>query len=609
MAQPSLNGPCPCGSGKKFKRCCGAGGRTDLLATLQRLASAAIAAFEAGDMHQADRLVDQALARAPGDPGLLGIKGMVSFRLGKLDDGCRQIERALAGNPRDSRLHNFHGQILAEYGNNPSRIEAERAFGTAVSLDPGFVEAWYNLGRVQLTLSKPHEAILSFTQAERHAPNDPGLQFHLAKARYLMRESAAAAAAIEKARASGFDPTLAKLWLAQIRHAQGHTEDAERLAREVLADVAAGPDLYPLLTDLGQSAMSAGDMAMAERWLRQAIELVPENPSAYLALATAHKFADADLDLLARIEAFLPASQGILKRRLEFSLGKAYTDLGRHDEAFVHFKAGNDLMRRAVPFDAHALVAKVDAIIARSTSDRLAGFAPGSDSDLPILIVGTPRSGTTLTEQIISSHSQVAGAGEMEFWGRIAPGLMSAYSPEQAKLYAQHYLAQLRRHSDTALRVTDKQPLNYEHLDVIHAVFPNAKIVHCRRHPIDACLSIYFQNFDDSQAYKCDQEGLVAYYEQYQRLMTHWRSVLPAGVMYELQYEALVDDFEAEARKLMAFLGLEWEAGQADFHKQDRTVFTPSMWQVRQPIYRTSKERWRRYEKHLGPLLELLKYA
>jgi hypothetical protein len=271
------------------------------------------------------------------------------------------------------------------------------------------------------------------------------------------------------------------------------------------------------------------------------------------------------------------------------------------------------LTRRIVRFDANEYVASIDRLIELFSTEQLPSMPAGSASDVPIIIVGTPRSGTTLTESIISSHTQVAGAGEMVFWGDSMPQVMEgfpdSYTPSLASRLASEYLQFMRLHSQTAQRITDKMPGNYMCLGLIHAVFPKAKIIHCKRHPIDACLSIYFQNFNVSQTYKYDLQSLALWYEQYQRLMAHWRSVLPPETLFDLQYEALVEDVEGESRRMMGFLGLDWEPGQLDFQKQERAVLTPSKWQVRQPIYKTSVERWRHYEKHLGPLLPLLKYA
>ncbi|MDD4881354.1 MAG: sulfotransferase, partial [Gallionellaceae bacterium] len=554
-------------------------------------------------------LIDQALARAPAEPTLLSIKCMVTLKLGQLDEAGRYIKQAIAISPHDFRLHNFHGQVLAAYGNLPKNALAERAFGQAISLNPAFFEAWYNLGHIQLLSSKPHEAIQSFEQAARIDPRNGGLQFQLAKTYYLMREFAPAVEAMKRAATCGMDPTLVNLWRSLVLRAEGKTDEADAIEQVELEKSVDPSDMLKLLTDFGHAETHVGHLDRAVHWLRKAIAMDPTDAHLYCDLAAAHKFTADDRDLIGRMEGLLTSVGHTVRRPLEFALGKAYTDLAEYDLSFCHYKAGNDLVRSLIPYDAEAQEVRIGRIIERYSAERLADLAAGSDSDLPILIVGTMRSGTTLTEQIISSHSAVAGAGEMDFWVRIGPSLTDTYDADMAAKLASAYLDLMRQHSKSARRITDKMPLNFLHLGAIHAVFPNAKIVHCRRHPIDACLSIYFQNFDDSQAFKWDLDSLVAFYEQYQRVMAHWRAVLPPGTLYELQYEALVEDFEGESRKLMDFLGLDWEPGQLEFYKHDSTVFTPSNWQVRQPIYKTSKERWRRYEKHLGPLLDLLKYA
>jgi len=266
-----------------------------------------------------------------------------------------------------------------------------------------------------------------------------------------------------------------------------------------------------------------------------------------------------------------------------------------------------------VPYAVSAKVAATSWMMTAFSKQAVASLPAGNDSDLPVLIVGLPRSGTTLTEQIVSSHSQVAGAGEMDFWPRLAPQVLRNFpagcTPAIFSQLAEGYWGLLRQESPTALRVTDKMPGNFNYLGLIHAVFPKARIIHVRRHPIDTCLSIYFQQFKDSHAYKWDLESLASYYEQYHCLMAHWRSVLPAGSIFELKYEELVEDTEGVSKRLMDFIGLDWEPGQLEFHMQDRAVFTASKWQAKQPIYKTSKERWRQYEKHLGPLLRLQEYA
>jgi Flp pilus assembly protein TadD len=616
MNQPSLNAPCPCGSGKKYKRCCGAKSqataqrRTEPAADWRHLVERAIACQHQGDLETARQLYDQALASQPREPTLLGLRAMVALELGHSDAARELIERAIAINPQDSRLHNILGQILFRLEED---VEAERAFGQAVTLDPGFAEAWGNLGIAQIRMNRPNEAVASLQRAVMLAPMDTALQIQLAKAHYLVRDLDKAERALRTAQSLGEYPGRANLLLCVILRAQGRQEEAEKLEQETLHTYSPAGEAYDLLVELGREEILVGKMAEAEYWLSKAIAMRPEMPYPYMELAQARKFTAADIPLIEKMEALSGSTVSGPKRAMEFALGKVRTDLGDYDTSFAHYRAGNDLVRQSVPYDPASEARTTDEKIAWFSAERLRSMPSGSDSALPILIVGTPRSGTTLTEQIISSHSQVAGAGELTFWhrlwGKVASAFPDRFTPTLSRQLAEGYLSYLRQFAPDAKHITDKMPGNFHHLGLIHAVLPNAKIVHCQRHPIDACLSIYFQNFPDAHRYKWDLDSLANWYEQYQRLMAHWRAVLPPGTMFELQYEELVEDTEGVSRRLMNFLGLEWEASQVDFYKQDRAVFTASKWQARQPVYKTSRERWRMYEKHLGPLLPLLKYT
>jgi tetratricopeptide (TPR) repeat protein len=610
MNKPSQNSLCPCGSGKKYKRCCGAGRKTPPPKAqgkerLRRLLDGAIQGLQSSDWARAAECLAQARALAPSDPGVLGLQGMLAHHHGNGQEAEQYLHQAIALSPLDSRLYNFLGQILEAADSGAS---AERAFGKAVTLDPGFVEAWCNLGVVQLKQHRHDEATLSFEQALLRAPADGEFYLYLAHARFLARDAEKALGALQKAETLGVHPRRLNLWRSMILRDQGRIEAAQAIEDAVLSSPDAG-QAFRLLLEFGKLALLVGNLTAAEHWLAGAIALDPAQPGPYMELAHVRKFTAADEQLIGKMLALLESAPEKARRGLEFALGKVYTDVGDYDRSFEHYQAANTLVRQSVPFDAAEYIARVTRIIDFFTPERLASLPRGSDSNAPVLIVGTPRSGTTLTEQIISSHSQVAGVGEMVFWPRIALSLLDEYSEQRARVAADGYLALMRQNAGTAPRITDKMPGNFMHLGIIHAVFPNAKIIHCQRHPIDACLSIYFQNFPDGHEYKWDMDSLVVFYEQYQRLMDHWRTVLPEGVMYESRYEDLVDDVETHSRRLMEFLGLEWELGQLGFYKQDRAVFTASKWQARQPIYKTSKERWRRYEQFIGPLLPLLKYA
>jgi hypothetical protein len=220
-----------------------------------------------------------------------------------------------------------------------------------------------------------------------------------------------------------------------------------------------------------------------------------------------------------------------------------------------------------------------------------------------------PRSGSTLTEQVLSSHPAVAGAGELQFWGARYQHLRDIWSltssAEATKRLADDYLARLRPFGPKAVRVTDKTLSNFMLLGVIHRVFPNATLIHCRRQPIDTALSIFTTNFETNLDFASDRGDLVFFFRQYQRLMAHWREVLSPDRLFEVDYEALVAAPESQTRRLIAACGLEWNDACLEPHRNTRRINTASVWQARQPIYHTSVERWRRYEPWLGELRDL----
>ena len=302
----------------------------------------------------------------------------------------------------------------------------------------------------------------------------------------------------------------------------------------------------------------------------------------------------------------------------------AYDDAGDYDVAFGHYKAGNDLKKAASLYQADATSTYVDRVIATFGTEFFARMdRAGSQPELPVFIVGMPRSGTTLVEQILASHPQVHGAGELDYMRQITQALPERLAPDSvggqqtfpecaakidtalAERIAEEHLQHLREHSASALRITDKTPSNFLRLGLIALLFPKARIIHCQRDPLDTCLSCYFLRFGQGQAFAYDLDDLGRYYRDYARLMEHWRRVLPSPLL-EVPYEALVADQEGWSRRLIAFLGLDWDDRCLAFYRSERQVKTASVWQVRQPVYASSIGRWRRYAKHLGPLFAAL---
>lgn len=309
--------------------------------------------------------------------------------------------------------------------------------------------------------------------------------------------------------------------------------------------------------------------------------------------------------------------------QLHFILGYVLDRDGATDAAFKHFCRGNALrrslfQRKGTAYDAEAHSRWVDRLIEFVSSDWFKGTEGlGLASEVPIFIVGMPRSGSTLVEQILSGHSQVAAAGELKTVNRIVAGLpaklgsphgypecLAALDAARARELADGYLAELRRHGPSAVRMTDKMLDNYLYLGLLAVLFPRARVIHCRREPLDVCLSCFFQYFK-GLSFSWDLDDLGRHDRDYERLMAHWRAVLPLPV-FEVTYEELVADLEAVSRRLVAFCGLEWEANCLRFQENERVVRTMSRVQVRQPIYQSSVGRWRRYAAHLAPLMRAL---
>ncbi len=304
--------------------------------------------------------------------------------------------------------------------------------------------------------------------------------------------------------------------------------------------------------------------------------------------------------------------------QLYFTLGKIYDDCGRYDEAFECFRQANQLRNARVAYDAGLVQRMTGDLIEVFTKDFLARpFANASASQSPLFIVGMPRSGTTLLASILSNHRAIGTAGELSTLGDLAAQLgkltaSGAPYPAVVKQLTQAAAAELVTKYEHRLRrdiaaevplVIDKNPLNFRHLGLITLLFPQARIIHCTRQPLDTCLSNYFQRFPLHMDYSFDLRNIAHFYSQYARLMQHWRAI-PAVKMIEVSYEDMILQTEQTARAVLEFLELEWEARCLAPHTNPSPVETASQWQVRQPIYKQSVERWRHYEKHLGPLRE-----
>jgi tetratricopeptide (TPR) repeat protein len=403
----------------------------------------------------------------------------------------------------------------------------------------------------------------------------------------------------------GYAP--AHLSLALAFRQQRRPADAHASCRAALA---INPNYVAALSFLGELQSDSGQFEAAEKLFQQAVALDPGFSFAVASIATHRKMTLADTKWLQTAEALaakhLPLGHEI---SLRYALGKYFDDTGQYDAAFGQYRQANELTKRyGRQYHRAGLSQRIDQIIAgfdaKSVRQPWEGASP---SDVPVLILGMPRSGTSLTEQILASHPAVFGGGEVTYWNAAYDAFRDAQQAGKSLIpaMARDYLAQLSSMSGGASRVVDKMPANFMYAGLIHGVFPRARIIHMQRHPIDTCLSIYFQNFFNIGAFANDLDDLAHYYGEYVRITDHWRTVLPTASLLEIPYEALVADQESWTRRMLDFIGLEWDARCLDFHRTDRAVITASRWQVRQKINTTSAGRWHNYERHAGPLSHL----
>jgi tetratricopeptide (TPR) repeat protein len=356
--------------------------------------------------------------------------------------------------------------------------------------------------------------------------------------------------------------------------------------------------------------------------IEQALRLAPGRARSYLNLAAARRTMPDDPHLAA-MHALLEAPSLSRGERadLHFALGKALEDIGDREGSFLHLLEANAEQRKLTPYDETATLARMRSLTAAFDADFLRRHAgEGDPSAKPVFIVGMPRSGTSLAEQILASHPKVFGAGELDDFeleaaklaegagnGSLAADLAAFVEAGRMRTFGSAYLARLVEHAPEADKLIDKMPANFRYLGLIRLALPNARVIHMRRDPVDTCLSCFSKRFFGHVPWSYDLAELGRYYRAYEAMMSHWRTALPDGFMIEVRYEDLVADLEVQTRRMLAHIGLDWDPHCLDFHATERTVQTASAAQVRRPIYRTSIERWRPYEAWLGPLLAELR--
>lgn len=543
-----------------------------------------IIAHQRGKLESAEKYLRQAIKASPKNSMGHGGLGIIRLTQGRLEDAGALFARALSISPDQPHIHNNFGLALAGLGRF---AEAAHHYDEALRMVPHYADAWLNLGKLRQDEGRLDNAAHCYQQALKAAPDMSEAHNNLGNVHH--RTGQVDLALVSYTRAVEANPKYVEaLFNKAIMQAEvGQIDDAIDSYHAVIE---AESDHVEAICGLGEALETIGQDAEAEACYRRASTIRPRQ---------------------------LPEER---EARMHYMLGRSFDRLKDYDRAFAEFKAANELQLAALrrsgrAYDRTAQEQLVDRIMEAfqvGPANEWTGL--GVSDDLPIFVLGMPRSGTTLAEQILASHPEVHGAGELmeipQASQRLAkdsawPDGIDRLDHSLASTLADDYLTALRKKASSVRHIVDKLPTNFLFIGLIRALMPNATIVHMRRDPLDNCISNYFRNFGEAVPHNHDLGDLGHYFRQYKQLMGHWDAVFP-GAIFHLDYEELVREQEATSRALIARCGLEWDDRCLEFHATDRTVQTASYLQVRRPIYGDSMARWRHYEQHLGPLRSAL---
>ena len=532
-----------------------------------------------GRDEEALSLARRALALAPGFARAQAQAGGLLALLHRPDEALVHLQRALDLEPGRADVVNNIGAVLRTLG----RLDEARGyFERAVALDPGYRDALRSLGSALSLAGRYGEAIEFLRRLVFEGSETAAIDDELGNALWKIGRVAEAERALR--RAVELDPGCVDAWahLGNLLIEKGQLDEAEAALREAVFCAPHRPEFYGFLANVNPSAVTSAHAAALE------------------------DMASGELQPADRVDVHL-------------ALGRIANAAGERRQSFEHYVIANREKRSVLDYDEAATLKSFEDI-ANVFSARFmqARKRLGNPSELPVFIIGMPRSGTTLIEQVLASHPQVYGAGELALFTTISDEVFerSGSTPEivvrtndaALREIGDRYLAGIAELAPSqVLRVTDKMPNNFLSVGLIALVFPNARIIHARRNPLDNCVSCFSLNFESpGLAWTYDLTELGRYYRQYARLMDHWHAVLPPGRMLDVQYEETVEDLEAQARRILAYCGLEWDPRCLEFYKTKRPVKTASVTQVRKPIYRSSVNRADKYGELLAPLKQAL---
>lgn len=533
------------------------------------LLTRAVESLQRGDPRGAEAAARRALKLAPGNPDCHLIAATALHNLGRLDEAKTHYAESLRLKPGNPRVLTNLGLLQLNAGEG---AEAVRSLQQAVELAPDALEARHYLARALGLARRFHDAVDEFALVHEKVPNDLAVITGYARALRSVERVADALAVL-------------------LRGEELHGDDAD------------------IQLELAGCHAALGDFDEAEAAARRAIRLQPDKTTAYKQLSNYRRLTGADVEALEALlgrEAELAEGE---RADLHYALGMVHDQNGRHTEAFQAIATANAIKDRAGTYDREATAEYFEHLANASVRDPAQPWPEGDPSDKPIFIVGMPRSGTTLVEQILAGHPEVLAGGEQSTMPDGVVRLMSSdarYTPEVEALnagqlaeLARYYLDHLPDGADTAKRVTDKLPANVRYLPLIARLFPNARFILCHRHPMDITWSIFKHGFADNIAFSTSLANIAHTLTMVWDFMDHWLQQSPENAL-EVCYEQLVRDFEPGARRIVAFAGLEWDAACLEPHKVDRTVRTASLWQVRQPVFSSSIGAWRNYAQELA---------
>jgi len=566
---------------------------------------------EAGKFADSKHCLERVLTLQPHNADAYNNLANTCKRLGLLAQAEKHWKKALAMRPDYAEPHSNLANLLSE---RAAYDEAAKHARRAIELKPQLADAYVNLAGVEMARSRYGEAVRWIDALLNFAPmHATGLAAKAMALKKLDRLDAALEAA-ERAIAAAPENAEAHNSHGLILQALGRPLEA-RAAYDRAAGLP-GTAAEQALINRAILHMEQGETAAAEAAFDGVTTLFPRSASAWFNRADVRKF-ERDDPAIHAMRNLLDSGEDIAandRMLLHFALGKAYLDIGDSERAVGHLDEGNRMKRATISYDPAGVskwMANVAAMFTPALLARLGGA--GAASQVPVFVVGMPRSGTTLVEQILASHNAIHGAGELGHVQSMVTGLgefpafVEKLAPEQLRELGQSYLDKVGKLARGGKRhVVDKMPVNFVYAGLIRLILPEARIIHCRRDPVDTCLSCYSKLFAAEQSFSYDQTEVGLFHRDYQKLMAHWRAVLPATHFLEVDYESVVDDVEAQARRMLEFLGLDWDPACVEFHKTKRPVKTASVNQVRRPVYRSSAGRWKQHAGQLGPLLAAL---